>query len=139
MVVKIKDRIAIVDDDAAVRQALSRLLSAAALEAVSYSSGAEFLEALASGEPSCVILDMHMPGLSGLDVQRYLAEAKSTVPVIVITGHDSPKARDEAMALGARAYLAKPVEGRLLIAQLRKLARRGAGSRARHSPGDGIR
>ncbi|QIG47826.1 response regulator [Nordella sp. HKS 07] len=123
MMVKIKDRIAIVDDDAAVRQALRRLLNAAALEAVSYSSGAEFLEALASGEPSCVILDMHMPGLSGLDVQRHLAKSKSTVPVIVITGHDSPLAREEAMALGARAYLAKPVEGRLLIAQLRKLAR----------------
>lgn len=132
MMAKIKDRIAIVDDDAAVRQALKRLLSAAALEAVSYSSGHEFLAALASGEPSCVILDVHMPGLSGLEVQRQLAEAKSAVPVIVITGHDSPKAREEALALGARAYLPKPVEGRLLLAQLRKVARPARSAKPRH-------
>lgn len=123
MMTKIKDRIAIVDDDAAVRQALRRLLGAAALDTVSYASGAEFLAALAAGEPSCVILDMHMPGLSGLDVQRHLARINSAVPVIVITGHDSPRAREEALALGAHAYLAKPVEGRVLIAQLRKCAR----------------
>ena len=124
MIAKLKDRIAIVDDDAAIRQALKRLLGAAALETVSYSSGAEFLEALASGEPSCVILDMHMPGLSGLDVQRHLAQAKPALPVIVITGHDTPKAREEALALGASAYLPKPVEGKALIGQLRKLARK---------------
>lgn len=123
MMAKIKDRIAIVDDDAAVRHALRRLLGAAALDAVTYASGAKFLAALEAEEPSCVILDMHMPGFSGLDVQRNLVRMNSAVPVIVITGHDSPREREEALALGAHAYLAKPVEARTLIAQLRKIGR----------------
>jgi FixJ family two-component response regulator len=116
-------RVAIVDDDASVRRALRRLLDSAAFEAVSYSSGTDLLESLHIFQPACIVLDLHMPGLGGLDIQRHLACAKSTVPVIVITGHDSAKARAEAFALGARAYFAKPVEGDALIAEIRNVTR----------------
>jgi FixJ family two-component response regulator len=121
MMAKPRIRVAIVDDDASVRQALRRLLNAASFEAVSYSSGSELFEDLNEFQPCCIILDMHMPGLGGLDIQRHLKSVKNDTPVIIITGHNSAKAREEAFILGARSYFAKPVEGDILIAEIIKL------------------
>lgn len=109
--------VAVVDDDSEVRVALMRLLSSAGIVAESFPSGAEFVQSIGEHErvPGCVVLDLHMPGLSGFDVQQQLVEHYPEVPVVVITGHDTAEARRRAMSLGAKAYLSKPVDGEALL------------------------
>ena len=112
---KFRIRVAVVDDDASVRRALGRLLRTAGFDVETFGSGAELLQALSRFNPDCIILDLHMQEMNGLDVQRHLARIGSPAPVIIITGHDDSKARSEAIALGASAYLAKPIEENLLV------------------------
>ncbi len=111
--------VAVVDDDDAVRRALSRLVRSLGFEAEAFPSGKEFLAALATRRPDCVVLDLHMPEVNGFDVQARMAEAGLHVPVIVITGHDSPEARARALAGGASAYLCKPLDGLALREAIR--------------------
>jgi FixJ family two-component response regulator len=107
--------VAIVDDEEGIRKALGRLLRAAGLEAHGYANGQEFLTAAAERRPDCVVLDLHMPGMSGLQVLRKLKTAGLLLPVVVITAHDEPETRQECLSTGARAYLRKPLEDRLLL------------------------
>ena len=107
--------VAIVDDEEGIRKALSRLLRASGLEAESYANGQEFLDAASGHRPDCVVLDLHMPGLSGLQVLRKLKAAGQRLPIIIITAHDQAETREQCMAEGARAYLRKPLEDRVLL------------------------
>jgi FixJ family two-component response regulator len=107
--------VAIVDDEEPVRKALKRLLRASGLDAESYASGKDFLEASALREPDCVLLDLHMPRMSGLQVLRALQAARRALPVVIITAHDAPETREQCLAAGASAYLRKPFEERELI------------------------
>ena len=118
--------IAVVDDDADVRHALQWLALAAGLAAQVYASGEAFLQSLDDHEPDCVVLDLHMPGLDGFAVQAALRRRGSTLPVLVITGDDRPATRRRAMALGARGYLRKPVDGEQLLAAIGAVLRAGA-------------
>ena len=118
--------LALVDDDEDVRVALMRLASSAGFAVEAFASGEEFLRSVADHEPDCVVLDLHMPGMSGFDVQRALAVAHAAVPVVVITGHDVPESCERAMRLGAKAYLRKPVEDEALLSAIG--AAIGAGS-----------
>jgi FixJ family two-component response regulator len=102
--------IAIVDDDKRFATALRRLLSASGLATATYASGREFLESLESRRPDCVILDLQMPGLSGLTVLQHLANAEIRLPTIIITAHDEPETRAQCLAAGAVGFLCKPVE-----------------------------
>ena len=101
--------IAIVDDDEGVCRALKRLIVALDMDAATFGSGQAFLDSLLKQAPDCVLLDLHMPGLTGDEVLKTLTEAGSDLPVIVITGRDDPANRELLMALGANAYLAKPL------------------------------
>ena len=103
-------RVAIVDDDQSVRRALARLLTASRFEAITFASGQEFLESLSIGRPDFVVLDLHMPGMNGLDVLAALAEAGVALPVIMITGRASSESQARCVAAGAVAYLSKPLE-----------------------------
>jgi FixJ family two-component response regulator len=107
--------IAIVDDEESVRRALKRLLLSAGFRAVAFSSGAEFLASLQTNSPSCVVLDLHMPGLSGFDVQSRLSTGGHAVSVVIITGHDTPESQQRVLAAGATAYLRKPVDDQILL------------------------
>lgn len=107
--------VAIVDDEEGIRKALSRLLRASGLDAESYANGQEFLDAAAEHRPDCVVLDLHMPGLSGLQVLRKLKEAGQRLSIVVITAHDEPETRQRCIDAGACAYLRKPLEDRLLL------------------------
>ena len=107
--------IAIVDDEEPVRKALKRLLRASGLDAESYASGQDFLEAAVLREPDCVLLDLHMPRMSGLQVLRALQAARRALPTVIITAHDAPETREQCLAAGASAYLRKPLEEHELL------------------------
>jgi len=107
--------VAIVDDEEPIRKALRRLLRASGIEAESYASGQEFLDAIAERRPDCLVLDLHMSGMGGLEVLRSLQSVKHKVPTVIITAHDEPETREQCLAAGACAYLRKPLEDRLLL------------------------
>ena len=107
--------IAVVDDEEPVRIALKRLMRSAGLTVETFGSGAEFLKSLETGLPDCVVLDLHMPHMDGFNVQTHLARKCAALPVIIVTGHDFPEARERAMAGGASAFLRKPVDDRTLL------------------------
>jgi FixJ family two-component response regulator len=110
--------LAVVDDDADVRTALTRLVSSAGFAVETFASGTDFLRSVDDHEPNCLVLDLHMPELSGFDVQAALGVAHAAVPVVVVTGHDTPEARATAFRLGARAYLCKPFDDEALLAAI---------------------
>jgi FixJ family two-component response regulator len=107
--------VAIVDDDNAVRVALVRVLRAANLHAVGYASGQAFLDALAQGTPDCVLLDLWMPGLTGLEVQQALRASHCDCPVIIITGSEDPDIRRRCIEAGAAGFLRKPLDPAALV------------------------
>lgn len=107
--------LAVVDDDADVRIALTRLFSSAGYAVETFASGVDFLRSVEDHRPDCVVLDLHMPEMSGLEVQGALSKCATSVPVVVITGHDTTEAQARALNLGAKAYLAKPVDHDALL------------------------
>jgi len=107
--------VAVVDDEETVRKALRRLLRASGLQAEAYAGGQEFLAAAALRRPDCVVLDLHMAGMSGLQALRQPQAPPQRPPVVVITAHDEPETREQCLAAGAAAYLRKPLDERLLL------------------------
>jgi len=105
----------IVDDDASVREALSELMQSAGLAAISFSSTHALLETGALDQPGCLILDVRMPGFSGLDLQRHLASSGNPKPVIFLTAHGDIPMTVQAMKAGAVDFLTKPVRDQTLL------------------------
>jgi FixJ family two-component response regulator len=116
--------IAVVDDEAAVLKAIKRLLSSSGLDAMTYPSGQSFLDSLAHRRPDCVVLDLHMPQLGGLDVLRHLSSVGMRLPIVILTAHDEPGAHAQCMAAGAMAYLVKPLDEHTLLSTIRLLSGR---------------
>ncbi len=108
----------VVDDDAAVRNALVQLLSAAGYAVESYESGSEFLAACQPDRAGCVILDIQMPGMNGLELQTALAERHCRQPIIFLTGHGTISMAVGAINHGAFDFLEKPVDGKVLLARV---------------------
>jgi FixJ family two-component response regulator len=112
--------VAVVDDEESVRRAVLRLLRMNGLAARDFATGAAFLAALQGSRPACVILDLHMPDANGFDVQKRLAQEGAGIPVIVVTGQDSPETRRRAMQAQPIAYLLKPMHAELLLEAVRQ-------------------
>ena len=109
--------ISIVDDDDALRSALENLMRSAGLRAQGFSSAEAFLRSEQLHETACLILDVRMPGMSGLELQRQMAVGNSHIPVIFITAYAADDRRNQALEAGAAAFLYKPFqEGELLNA-----------------------
>lgn len=123
----------VIDDDEGLRDSLMFLLRAAEIEAQSHSSAIAFLEALPTFRPSCIITDVRMPGLSGIDLLRRLKELKINVPVIVITGHGDVPLAVEAMKFGAVDFLEKPFDDDMLLASVRSALQLAEGEAKRQS------
>jgi len=122
----------VIDDDEAIRQSLAFLLQAAKLEVKTYASAIAFLEALPDTASGCVITDVRMPGMSGVDLLRRLKELKIGVPVIVITGHGDVALAVEAMKVGAVDFLEKPFDDDVLLASVQSALKRQDGETKRH-------
>jgi two-component system, LuxR family, response regulator FixJ len=106
----------VIDDDEALRESLAFLLGTARLAVRTYESATAFLDALARAEPGCIITDVRMPGISGVELLRRLKSLEAPFPVIVITGHGDVPLAVEAMKLGAVDFLEKPFEDDALVA-----------------------
>ena len=120
----------VIDDDEAVRDSLSFLLNTAGLAALTYESATSFLNHLPRVKTGCIVTDVRMPGLSGLDLLRRLKELHSAVPVIVITGHGDVPLAVEAMKSGAADFLEKPFDDEVLLAAV-NVALRDQGASAK--------
>jgi FixJ family two-component response regulator len=106
--------VCIVDDDPSVRRALQRLAGSAGLNVALFGTGAELLAALVP-PPACVVLDLRLPDMHGLEVQRKLARTNPNLRVIVLTGYGDELTRRDALLGGAVAFLAKPVDEHVLL------------------------
>ncbi|MES1956106.1 response regulator [Salinisphaera hydrothermalis EPR70] len=122
----------IVDDDDAVRHSLRCLLDSIQIESAEYSTGRAFAQRERDSRPGCVLLDLRIPDMSGLDIQRSLAEEAQHLPVIFMTGYGDVEASVSAMREGAANFLTKPVNGELLLAEVRDSIERSREILAEH-------
>jgi FixJ family two-component response regulator len=111
--------VAVVDDEAPVRVALGRLLRLAGYQVAAFESGDDFLSSLLHGVPGCVLLDVNMPGLSGLQVQARLLADRVALPVVFITASDDPTIERQALEAGGLRVLHKPFGNDELLAAVR--------------------
>jgi two-component system, LuxR family, response regulator FixJ len=121
------DIVHVIDDDEASRQSLAFLLESAQIGVRTYASATLFLDLVSRTRASCVITDVRMPGMSGIDLVRRLKELGIEVPVIVITGHGDVPLAVEAMKIGAADFLEKPFDDEVLLASVRSALRRRDG------------
>lgn len=105
----------LVDDDAAVRDALEELLNSVGIDTMSFSSSQELLDAKLPDRPSCLVLDVRMPGLSGLDLQHLLATKGILTPIVFLTGHGDIAMSVQAIKAGAVDFLTKPVRDQTFL------------------------
>ena len=111
--------VALVDDEESIRRALKRLLRVADFDVETFASGAEFIASLQWRRPDCVIVDVHMPGLTGFDVLSRLTQGGSCIPTILITAFDDPEFEQRARRGGAYRFLRKPIASEKLIEAVR--------------------
>jgi FixJ family two-component response regulator len=111
--------VAIVDDDDSVRSALQGLLKSVGLPAQAYASAEEFLKSGQQHQTACLIADIRMPGMSGLELQAQLNDERCRIPIIFITAHGDERMRMQALRAGAVEFLAKPFDDETLIESVR--------------------
>jgi FixJ family two-component response regulator len=130
--------VAVVDDDESFARAIGRLLRASGFEVHTYPSAEAFLAPTTLPQPDCLVLDINLGGLSGLDLHSRLRQAGDPPPIIFVTAHDAPGVREEAERAGCAAYLLKPVPGKSIIEAINKAVthRQGGGASRKNSPGD---
>ena len=121
----------VIDDDEAVRQSIEFLLETSGITARTYDSASAFLNALPTIDSGCIITDVRMPGISGIDLLRRLGEMRIKMPVIVITGHGDVPLAVEAMKIGAIDFLEKPFADDLLLASVQAALNRSQENAAR--------
>jgi FixJ family two-component response regulator len=119
-------QVAIVDDEEPVRRALRRLFLAAGIDVETFASGYEFLESVKMQCPDCAVIDLHLPGLTGLDVQEHLVAAGIHLPTVIVTGHDQAGIAERVLAAGASAYMSKPLDEESLMKTVASVVRSGA-------------
>jgi two-component system, LuxR family, response regulator FixJ len=107
--------ITIVDDDPAVRKSLERLMRAAGFRTEAFASAEDFVHEGDHEETACLVLDLRLPGMSGLELQRYLADVHDHVPIVFVSAHDELESKYQALQAGAVAFLGKPFSDQVLL------------------------
>jgi len=125
--------VAIVDDDPSVRRSLQRLIRSAGWRAEPFASAQEFLASPRTDAPSCLLLDLQLPGLSGLDLQKQLAEVGLEIPIVFLTGHGDIPASVQAMKAGAVEFLTKPFDEQDLFRAIQEAIERDRRTRQRNA------
>jgi FixJ family two-component response regulator len=123
----------VVDDDASMREALKNLLRSVGLEVQTFSSAQEFLSSERSKAAGCLVLDVRLPGLSGLDLQRELAQANVQIPIVFITAHGDIQMSVRAIKAGAVEFLTKPFRDQDLLDAVRQAIDRDRASRVQQA------
>ncbi|MDE0391303.1 MAG: response regulator [Rhodospirillales bacterium] len=118
-------QVIVVDDDEAVCEALAALLKSAGFRTTTFKSGAAFLDSVTDSDAACVVLDIKMPGIDGLEVQRQLAQRELTIPVIVVTAYGDVTVAVRAMRAGAIDFIEKPVARDRLIESVERAIEAG--------------
>jgi two-component system response regulator FixJ len=111
--------ISVVDDDLPVRRALRRSIQAAGYIVETFASAREFLDASPLGRTRCLVLDIHLDGMSGFELAEQLAAVRAAIPIIFITAHDDAPTRERVKRAGVAAYLPKPFDERVLLEAIR--------------------
>jgi len=124
--------IAIVDDDLSAREGLESLVRSAGWRAETFASAQEFLARPGAEAPSCLVLDLQLPGLSGLDLQKRMAEVELEVPIVFLTGHGNIPASVQAMKAGAVEFLTKPFDEQELLHAIQEAIERDRRNRQQH-------
>ncbi|HJX93751.1 MAG TPA: response regulator transcription factor [Pyrinomonadaceae bacterium] len=129
----------IVDDDASFRSFLVRLIGTVGLKTIQFASAEEFLASAPPDCPACLVLDVQMPGLSGLDLQRQLADGRRALPIVFMTGHGDIPMTVEAMKAGAVGFLPKPFRNQDLIDAVKEGLNRDREARTRLAEDNDLR
>ena len=129
----------VVDDDASMREALANLVTSVSLRVECFASSTEFLRRDRSESPSCLVLDVRLPGLSGLELQRRLARAQPQIPIIFISAYGDISMAVHAMKAGAVEFLPKPFRDEELLDAIRQALERDQTARAERSKGTRVR
>ena len=124
----LKQKIVVVDDDPEMSKAVGRLLNAAGFCATTFDSAETFLKTSSTTTAACLILDIHLEGISGFELRRRLKQKGFKAPVIFITAYDDPALRAQARDAGAVAYFTKPFTGKDLVAAINKAINLGVAS-----------
>ena len=127
------DIVYVIDDDESIREALNSLIRSVGLNVATFASAQEFLQSSRPDVPACLILDVRMPGLSGLDLQRDLAEANIHIPIIFITGHGDIPMSVRAMKAGAVEFLTKPFRDQDLLDAIQQALERDRRARSQQA------
>jgi FixJ family two-component response regulator len=125
--------VAIVDDDPSVRRGLERLIQSAGWKVESFASAQEFLVFPRTAAPTCLVLDLQLPALSGLDLQKRLAKIGLEIPIVFLTGHGNIPASVQAMKAGAVEFLTKPIDEQDLFRAIREAIERDRRTRQQHA------
>ncbi len=131
--------VAIVDDDLSFREGVSSLIRAAGWKVETFASAEEFLARARAEPPSCLLLDLQLPDLNGLDLQKRMAEGNLDIPIVFITGHGDIPATVQAMKAGAVEFLTKPFDKEQLFRAIAEAMERDRANRRRHADMDALR
>ena len=123
-----KNLISLVDDDESIRRTTTLLIESFGFQATAFESAESFLKSGQLHETSCLIIDVQMPGMNGLQLQSHLAAAGYKIPIIFITAYDNKESRQQALQAGAVAFLGKPFSDELLLQTLRAALRQDEGT-----------
>ena len=123
--------IAIVDDDEPLREALGSVMRAAGFSTRTFATAEDFLVCGDRDETACLVLDVRLPGMNGIELQKHLTETNSRIPIIFITAHGDATLRDSLLRAGAAAFLSKPVRSDALLKEIRKATESAIADRQR--------
>ena len=111
--------VAIVDDDESLRRALKNLLASVGFRVETFASAEAFLQSIHQEQTGCLVLDLRMPGMNGLDLLGHLSSTGSPIPAVILTAHGDDAARQRSLQSGAVAFLSKPFDGKVLLDAVR--------------------